>query len=109
LKLLSIAVVGTFIGAVIAYFLGMLSSEKIVNRYVARVFIVLTSIARAVPTYIYAILFIVLVGIGPFTGILALIMGTIGMLTKYNREQFDDINMKIIYQLEATGVNWFSK
>ncbi|ATQ35749.1 phosphonate transport system permease protein [Mesoplasma entomophilum] len=106
---LSIAVVGTFIGAVIAYVLGMLSSEKIVNKYVARFFIALTSMIRAIPTYIYALIFVIVVGMGPFTGVLALIMGTIGMLTKYNRELFDDINQKIIFQLEATGVNWFAK
>ncbi|AAT75929.1 phosphonate ABC transporter permease component [Mesoplasma florum L1] len=106
---LSIAVVGTFIGAVIAYVLGMLSSEKIVNKYVARIFVALTSMMRAIPSYIYALIFVIVVGMGPFTGVLALIMGTIGMLTKYNRELFDDINQKIIFQLEATGVNWFTK
>ncbi|PPE04570.1 phosphonate transport system permease protein [Entomoplasma ellychniae] len=101
---LSISVVATFIGAIIAYVLGMLSSEKIVNKYVARFFLLITSALRSIPTYIYALIFLVVVGMGPFTGVLALIMGTIGMLTKYNRELFDDINQKIIFQMEATGL-----
>ncbi|ATZ18408.1 phosphonate transport system permease protein [Williamsoniiplasma somnilux] len=106
---ISIAVVGTFIGAFIAYVFGMLSSEKITNKYVARVFLLLTTMIRAVPTYIYALILVIVIGIGPFTGTMALIMGTIGMLTKYNRELFDDINQKVVFQLEATGLNWFGK
>ncbi|AUB31929.1 PhnE/PtxC family ABC transporter permease [Spiroplasma floricola] len=104
---LSIAIVGTLIGAIFAYIYGLLSSEKVVNYYVAKFFVVFTSILRSVPTYIYAIFFITLVGMGPFTATLAIAMGTIGMLTKYNREIFDEINLKIVYQLESTGLNKF--
>ncbi|WP_342258559.1 PhnE/PtxC family ABC transporter permease [Spiroplasma endosymbiont of Dioctria linearis] len=106
---LSIAIVGTFIGAIIAYIFGILSSENIVNYYVAKFFVLITSIIRSIPTYIYAILFIALVGMGPFTATLAIAAGTVGMLTKYNREVFDDINLKVLYQLESTGLNKFQR
>ncbi|ALD66104.1 phosphonate ABC transporter permease [Spiroplasma cantharicola] len=106
---LSIAIVGTFIGAIVAYVFGILSSENIVNYYVAKFFVLITSIIRSIPTYIYAILFIALVGMGPFTATLAIAAGTVGMLTKYNREVFDDINLKVLYQLESTGLNKFQR
>ncbi|WP_339034494.1 PhnE/PtxC family ABC transporter permease [Spiroplasma endosymbiont of Cantharis rufa] len=106
---LSIAIVGTFIGAIIAYIFGILSSENIVNYYIAKFFVLITSIIRSIPTYIYAILFIALVGMGPFTATLAIAAGTVGMLTKYNREVFDDINLKVLYQLESTGLNKFQR
>jgi len=102
---LSIAIVGTVLGVIMAYILGLLSAETIVNIYVAKVFVIITSIIRAVPTYIYAIIFISLVGLGPFNGAIALAMGTTGMLTKYNREIFEDVNLKISSQLQATGLN----
>ncbi|WP_146637310.1 PhnE/PtxC family ABC transporter permease [Spiroplasma clarkii] len=102
---LSIAIVGTFLGAILAFILGLLSSETIVNVYVAKIFVTITSMFRAIPTYIYAIIFVSLVGLGPFNGAIALAMGTTGMLTKYNRELFEDVNFKIVTQLQATGLN----
>lgn len=102
---LSIAIVGTVVGAIFAFFLGLISSETIVNVYVAKVFVIITSILRAIPTYIYAIIFVSLVGLGPFNGAIALAMGSAGMLTKYNRELFEDVNLKVTTQLQATGLN----
>ncbi|QGS51662.1 PhnE/PtxC family ABC transporter permease [Spiroplasma tabanidicola] len=102
---ISISIIGTTLGAIFAYIFGVISSENIVNFYVAKFFVVINSAIRAIPSYIYAIIFISLVGMGPFTGALALMMGSIGMLSKYDREIFDDINMKLISQLQATGLN----
>ncbi|ASP28170.1 phosphonate ABC transporter permease [Spiroplasma corruscae] len=106
---LSIAIVGTTLGVLFSYILGLISSETIVNFYVAKFFVILTSIVRAIPTYIYAIIFVALVGLGPFNGAIALAMGSIGMLTKYNRETFEDINLKISTQLQATGLNGWQR
>ncbi|AOG60641.1 phosphonate ABC transporter permease [Spiroplasma helicoides] len=102
---IAISVVGTTLGAIIAYILGIVSSQNITNFFVAKFFVGITSALRAIPSYIYAIIFISLVGMGPFTGALALMMGTVGMLSKYNREVFDEVNMKLVAQLQATGLN----
>lgn len=104
---LSMAIVATFIGSIIAYVLGLLSSSKVTNKYVAFPFMFITTVMRSIPTYMYAYIFIFVVGFGQFPGMLALVIGTIGMLTKYNREIYEKINMKIIYQLKSMGLNWW--
>ncbi|CBW53792.1 Phosphonate ABC transporter, permease component [Mycoplasma mycoides subsp. capri LC str. 95010] len=104
---LTIAILGTVIGAVFAYILGLLSSSKIVHPIIAKPVLCLTTLIRAIPTYMYAYIFVFAVGVGPFAGSLALAVGTIGMLTKYNREVYETINFKIVNQLKALGLNKF--
>ncbi|WFQ93176.1 phosphonate ABC transporter permease [Mycoplasma feriruminatoris] len=104
---LTIAILGTVIGAVFAYILGLLSSSKIVHPIIAKPILCLTTLIRAIPTYMYAYIFVFAVGIGPFAGSLALAVGTIGMLTKYYREVYETINFKIVNQLKALGLNKF--
>ncbi|WFQ91483.1 hypothetical protein MFERI14815_00069 [Mycoplasma feriruminatoris] len=104
---LTIAILGTTIGAVFAYILGLLSSSKIVHPIIAKPILCLTTLIRAIPTYMYAYIFVFAVGIGPFAGSLALAVGTIGMLTKYYREVYETINFKIVNQLKALGLNKF--
>ncbi|WP_434338244.1 ABC transporter permease subunit [Mycoplasma capricolum] len=104
---LTIAILGTVIGAVFAYILGLLSSSKIVHPVIAKPILCLTTLIRAIPTYMYAYIFVFAVGIGPFAGSLALSIGTIGMLTKYYREIYETINFKIVNQLKALGLNKF--
>ncbi|UWD35025.1 ABC transporter permease subunit [Mycoplasma cottewii] len=104
---LSMAIVATFIGGIIAFILGLLSSTKVTNKYVSIPFMFITTVMRSIPTYMYAYVFVFIVGFGPFPGMLALVMGSIGMLTKYNREIYERINMKIIYQLKSMGLSWW--
>ncbi|AGM25589.1 PhnE/PtxC family ABC transporter permease [Spiroplasma chrysopicola] len=99
-----IAAVGTFIGVIIALILGTLGSENVVNKYVAKIFVIIATVIRPIPSYLYAIILISLTGIGEFTGALALAIATAGMLSKYIREMFDDVDMNIVKTLAATGL-----
>lgn len=104
-----IAIVGTFLGFICAFILGMLSSNKVTNKYVAKFFWMIATIIRPIPSYIYAIILISLVGLGPFTGALALAIVTTGMLAKYIRESFNDIDTAILETLTASGANYLQR
>lgn len=104
-----IAIVGTFLGFICAFILGMLSSDKVTNKYVAKFFWMIATIIRPIPSYIYAIILISLVGLGPFTGALALAIVTTGMLAKYIRESFNDIDTTVLETLTASGANYFQR
>ncbi|QBQ07864.1 phosphonate transport system permease protein [Spiroplasma gladiatoris] len=106
---ISIAMLATFIGSIFAYIFALLSSETIVNFYIAKVFKGFTILIRVVPTYIYAIIFVSIIGLGPFNGAIALAIGSFSMLTKYSREAFEEIDTKLVSQLEATGFNFLQK
>jgi len=60
---------------------------------------------RSIPTLLYALIFIAMVGLGPFPGILGLTLHVIGTLGKYFSEAIENINPGIIEAAEATGAN----
>lgn len=103
-----IAVVGTFIGSICALILGILSSKNIVNFYVAKFFWTVSTVIRPIPSYVYAIILVSIIGMGSFTGAMAIAIATTRMLAKYIRELFDDIDLKFVETLQAVGANrWF--
>lgn len=100
-----IAAMGTFFGMIIAIFLGALSSNTVSGKYLSKPFWFLATIMRPTPGYIIAIFLVTLVGLSPFTGVVAIAIATSAMLSKYIRETFDQIDMKIVDNLRAMGLN----
>lgn len=73
----------------------------------------ITNFSRSIEPLIWAIVFSVWVGIGPFAGMLALVVHTIASLTKQYAEQIEDVDHGPMEAIEATGarrtqVIWFS-
>lgn len=71
------------------------------------------NIARSMEPVIWAVIFSVWVGIGPFAGMLALVVHTVASLAKQYSEQIEDINDGPIEAIAATGANrlqniWFA-
>lgn len=62
---------------------------------------------RTVPELIWALLLVSAVGLGPFPGVLALTLHTIGGLGKYYYEAIEAVDPKVIEAVEATGANRF--
>jgi len=65
----------------------------------------ISNFARSIEPLIWAIIFSVWVGIGPFAGMLALMIHTIASLTKQYSEQIEDIDNGPIEAIEATGAH----
>ena len=71
------------------------------------------NIMRSMEPIIWAIIFSVWVGIGPFAGMLALVVHTVASLTKQYSEQIEDVDHGPIEAISATGANrlqvlWFA-
>lgn len=71
------------------------------------------NVARSMEPVIWAVIFSVWVGIGPFAGMLALVVHTVASLAKQYSEQIEDINDGPIEAISATGANrlqniWFA-
>jgi phosphonate transport system permease protein len=74
---------------------------------------VVMNIARSIEPLIWAIIFSVWVGIGPFAGMLALMIHTIASLTKQYSEQIECVEEGPIEGVQSTGANglqviWFA-
>ncbi|MBK7577656.1 MAG: hypothetical protein IPI24_09520 [Ignavibacteria bacterium] len=66
---------------------------------------IILNIMRSMEPIIWAIIFSVWVGIGPFAGMLALVIHTVASLTKQYSEQIEDVNAGPIEAISATGAN----
>jgi len=63
----------------------------------------LIAVMRAIPDIVWALLFIVFVGLGPKAGILAITVDTIGFCGRFFAERIEEVAPQQIEALEATG------
>ena len=101
-----IAVWGTALAVFCAIPLGILSSENIVPWWVYHPVRRLMDAFRAINEMVFAMLFVVAVGLGPFAGVLALWIHTTGVLAKLFSEAVEAVDPRPIEGIRATGANW---
>ena len=63
------------------------------------------NMARALPTLIYALIFVSVVGLNPLAGVLALIVGSLGPLSRHYAESIEQIDPAQVMAVRATGAN----
>jgi phosphonate transport system permease protein len=102
---LQIALWGTVLAVVLAVPLGLLSSANIAPSWVCQPIRRLMDAARAINEMVFAMLFIVAVGLGPFAGVLALFVHTTGVLAKLFSEAVESIDVQPVEGIRATGAN----
>lgn len=107
---LLMAYVGTVLGAAAALALCFLASKNITQSATV-VFATrrLLEFARTVPEMVFALIFVVAFSLGPLPGILALALHTTGALGKLFAEVVENIDMKPVDGVLATGGNWLHK
>jgi phosphonate transport system permease protein len=98
-----IALWGTALAIVCAVPLGLLSSENLAPRWVYQPVRRLMDACRAINEMVFAMLFIVAVGLGPFAGVLALWIHTTGVLAKLFAEAVEAIDPGPVEGVRATG------
>ena len=65
------------------------------------------NIIRSIEPLIWAIIAVIVVGLGPFAGILALTLHSIASLAKLYSEAIESIDAGPIEAIQATGANWY--
>ena len=98
-----IALWGTVLAVVCAVPLGILSSENLVPWWVYQPVRRLMDAARSINEMIFAMLFVVAVGLGPFAGVLAIFVHTTGVLAKLFSEAVEAIDPQPVEGIRATG------
>jgi len=104
LETLKMAFVATIFGFIGAIALSPFAAKNLVPRYVlvpTRIFLALT---RSLPSIIWAIIFVIVVGIGPLAGVLAMILYTIGYIGKLQYEEIEGINREPLEAARAMGL-----
>ena len=104
LETLQIAIIAAFIGCGIALPISFLASRTTVpNRPTLTITRGILSVVRAIPDFLYALIFVAAVGIGPLPGILALIFFNIGVVAKLLSETVDGVDPGPIEAADAGG------
>lgn len=65
----------------------------------------LLNFLRAIPELVFALLFVAAVGLGPFTGVLALAFGSVGSLARIFGEAIEQIDPAQVNAVRATGAS----
>jgi len=107
---LLMAYVGTLLGAAIALVLCFFASKNITNNGVlvvaSRRFL---EFSRTVPEMVFALIFVVAFSLGPLPGVLALAIHTGGALGKLFAEVVENIDLKPVDGIVASGGTWLQK
>ncbi len=100
-----IAVWGTALAIICAIPFGLASAENLAPKWVYQPIRRVMDACRAINEMVFAMLFIVAVGLGPFAGVLALWVHTTGVLAKLFAEAVEAIDPRPVEGVRATGAN----
>ena len=104
---LLMAYVGTLLGAAGAFVLCFFAAANVAPRpwlrFAVRRF---CELCRTVPLLVYALLFVLAFGLGPMAGVLAVVIHTFGALGKQFAEVVENIDMRPVEGVSATGASW---
>jgi len=100
---LQIALWGTALAVVTAVPMALLASANIVPWWVYQPVRRLMDACRAINEMVFAMLFVVAVGLGPFAGVLALWIHTSGVLAKLFSETVEAIDPQPVEGIRSTG------
>ena len=103
-----IAYAGTLLGLVGGLMLCFTASSNLTaRRWLVLAARRLLELQRSVPELVFALIFVIAFGLGPFPGMLAIAIHTTGALGKLFAEVNENIDLKPVDGIYATGACWF--
>jgi phosphonate transport system permease protein len=105
---LEIAVISSALGILLSLPIGLLAARNLMPAWVTWPMRLLIALCRSFHQVIIAILFVKAVGFGALAGILALIVASIGFIAKLFAEAIEEISLKQVEAIRATGAPFMS-
>ena len=102
---LQMAVVGTVLGALASLLLSFGAASNIAPRWIYTACRWVLNVLRSIPDLIFALMFVSAVGLGPFAGILAIVLGSVGSIGKVYAEAMESVQPGPVEALTAVGAN----
>jgi len=103
-----IAYVGTVLGAIGAFLFCFAAAANLGRsawlRFAVRRYL---EFCRTVPEIVFALIFVIAFGLGPLPGVLAIAIHTMGALGKLFSEVVENIDLKPVDGVTATGGGWW--
>ena len=106
LESLQIAVIASFLGILLSLPIGLLAARNLMPAVVTVPARALIAFARSFHPIIVAIIFVKAIGFGALAGILALILASVGFVAKLFAEAIEEISLKQVEAVRATGASF---
>ena len=105
---LAMSVAGTVLGVIFAIPAAFLGTEIVTrNKVVTMIFRAFFSLIRTIPNLLLAAIFVAIVGIGEFTGVLTIAVFTFGMVSQLVFAEIETIDLGPIEANESVGATRF--
>lgn len=98
-----LALVATPLGVFISFFFGVAAAANLSPPGTRRVARFVISVERALPEIILLVLLVAAMGIGPAPGVIALAIGSVGMLGRLIADSIEEVEPAVIESVEAIG------
>lgn len=104
IETVQMAIIGTAGGIILAMPFGLLAARNTSpHPWIYQGTRMLLNANRALPEIVYALIFVAAVGLGPFGGVLALAIGSVGSMGKLYAESIESIDPQQVLAVRATG------
>lgn len=103
---ISVAVLATIISSILAFFVSFLAATNVSVKGVPLFIKGFCASIRAVPTLIWALIFVAYIGLGPFAGVLGLCFHSFAYLVKAYSQSIEEVNAGCLEAMKATGSSW---
>ena len=105
IETIKIAFVATILGFIGALCLSSFAAKNLMPMRIAFPFRILLSATRSLPSLIWAIIFVIVIGFGPLAGVLAMTFYTIGYLGKLQYETYEGMPSDPLEVCRAMGLS----
>lgn len=102
-----LAAITTLGGAVIALLLGLLAACNLSNKAVSNIIKVVMSVARAIPTILWVLVFTVSIGLGAEACVVGMLFHSVAYLVKAYSESFEEVDAGVLEALRSSGATWW--
>lgn len=102
---IQIAVMATFFATIISFPLAAAGSQTIAPRWLVVCSRMTMNLIRTIPSLIWALIAVVIVGANPLAGVIALTLYSIGYLGKFFSDTFESLDTDIAKGLRAIGAD----
>ena len=104
---LEIAVLASFLGILVSLPIGLIAARNLMPAWASWPARAVIALCRSFHPVIVAILFVKAVGFGALAGILALIVSSMGFISKLFAEAIEEMSLKQVEAVRATGASFW--
>ncbi|MFT8708336.1 MAG: ABC transporter permease subunit [Sporolactobacillus sp.] len=104
---LSLGILTTVLGAVVALLLSFFAAENLSNKVVSNCIKSIVAFIRAVPTVLWVLIFAISAGLGSVAAVIGMSFHSVSYLTKAYSESFEELNQDTLEALKGCGASWW--